>query len=209
MMTCCFIVVSVALYFWAETTGLILRFAVLAGADIAITFLAGPALYLAALSVLYEGVRPVRSYLVYFIVPVMLALGTMLYNALTAPAYVSEFGSVPGHFSNPILTILSLSADLSFTAAIILALLAARRLHNAGRVRDRLGFRAQVVLLFSYLSASFVLLSCFIFRNEPLYIASFLLICLIIISFGLSRIAVSFFPHGSVPQRFWRTSRKP
>jgi AraC-like DNA-binding protein len=209
MMTCCSIVASVALYFWAEITGLILRFPTLAGADIAITFLAGPALYLTALTILCEGKSPVRSYLVYFIVPMMLAMGTLVYNFFTAPAYVSEFGFVPGHFSNPVATILSLSADLSFTAAISLALLAARRLHKAGRVRDRRGFRAQVVLLFFFLSAALLLLSCFVFRSEQLYKASFLLICLIIVVFGSSHIAVSFLPRATVPHQFRDAFRKP
>jgi AraC-like DNA-binding protein len=140
---------------------------------------------------------------------VVLALGTLLYNAYTAPVHISEFGSVPGHFSNPVLIVLSLLADLSFTTAIILALLAARGLHRAGRVRDRRRFRAQVVILSCYLSASFVLLSSFLFRSELLYRTSFLLICLIVFSFGLSHIVVSFFPRESVPRRFGVVFRKP
>jgi hypothetical protein len=139
----CFCLGCVLLHSWAVADGLVLRIPALVNSDISAIFLAAPAFYLSALTILHEGRPPVRSHVVYFIGPALLAVASGLSNAFTAPAYLARFGAVPGHFSTPGLMVLSLSAVCLMTAAIVADLLMARRLYRArdirrwGEVRDQ------------------------------------------------------------------------
>ena len=206
MITACAAASLTFISFWAGATGLSLRAPAFAGSDIVFTFLAAPAFYLASLTVLYGGIKPVRKYWVYYIIPGILALAAAVYNALTAPSYVKAHGRIPGHFSSPILTLISLAAVLLITTALILDLLAALRLHKAGRVRDRSSFRAQVIFVFFYLAAALVLLSSFIFREERLYAAGGLLFGLIIICYALSEVTVLYVARDRYTKADWNGS---
>jgi AraC-like DNA-binding protein len=206
MIMACLSAGYILLYFWAVETGLILSVPVLVSSDISAIFWAAPSFYLAALTILHEGRRPVRSYAVYFIAPVLFAISFGAYNAITAPAYLKEHGKVPSHFSSPALMFLTLAADLAFAGAVVLDLLAALRLRRSGRVNNNSGFRHQVAFLFCYLAASFILLSAFIFRDDRLFVYAALVFCVIILAYALSRTMVYYFtPARSV--QFFRQPR--
>ena len=194
MATCCFAAGYIYLYGWTVASGLIVRFAALANSDIAALFVLAPAFYLASLSVLHEGRRPVRSYSVYFVAPVLAAIGSAIYNAIAAPLMMNRLGTVAGHFSTLATTLFTLCADLSFIVAIVLDLVCALRLHKAGQVRNKAGFRHQVVFLFCYLAGSFIVLSSWLVRDDKLYFVASTPLALVILAYALSRTSVSYFP---------------
>jgi AraC-like DNA-binding protein len=197
----CFAAGCVYLSLLAVTNGQIVKLPALANSDVAALLVLAPAFYLTSLSILHEGRRPVRRYSVYFVAPVLLAIGSVIYNALTAPVLMSTTGAVPGHFSNTARTVLTVCAGLSITAAIVLDLFAARRLHRTGRVQNKAGFRHQVIFLFCYLAAALVWLVSCAFRDDRLYTIATLPACPIVLAYALSRTAVFYFPQGQPPRR--------
>jgi len=198
---------AVLLYFWAVGTGLVARVPFLVNADIVVIFLVAPAFYLASLTILHEGRRPVRSYVVYFAVPLLLAAGFEVYNALTTIPSVRQSGSVPGHFADPVVTLAALTACLTYTTAIVLDLVAAYRLRRAGGVHDPEGFRHQLVFLWIYLGACFPVLSSFIFRDDRILRASVLVMGCIVVAFAISRSYAVYFSAGHDGTR--RKSARP
>ena len=183
----------VFLYYWAVETGSILKVPVLINSDIAMVFVLAPSFYLASLTVLHEGRKPVRSLARHFIAPILVALGCGTYTALTMPARARELGVFPGHFTNLPITILTLVADLTFLAVVLLDLVAALRLFKGGRVRDARSFFHQVSFLFCYLGASLILLIGFILRSEYVIDIAVLVFCFEIFCFALSRTYISYF----------------
>ena len=193
MLVGCFGAACIMLCLWAAATGAFLRVPVLANSDIAVKFPTAAGFYLAALTILHEGRRPVRSVLAYLAVAVLLATGSLLYSALTAPAFLEAHGVLPGHYSNPVFATLTLLGDCAFLAACILNLLAARRLSRADMVKDRAGFRHQVVFLLAYLASAVLLVVSSALRDERLYALACLATGTIIVIFALSRTAVFYF----------------
>jgi hypothetical protein len=187
----CLALAYMLLYFWAVDAGFLVRVPALAGSYLAATFLAAPSFYLSALSILHEGTRPVRRYAVYFIVPAILASGSLLYDALTVPE--ETVPEIPGHFSSPARMILALVATLLFTAAVVLDLFAAYRLRRADDVPHGKDFRGQVPFLICYLAAAMILISSFIFRNDRLARAGCATIGLIAVAYTLTHIGFSYF----------------
>ena len=192
----CFSASYTFLYDWAFATGLMQRFPILAGTDIAALFIVAPGYYIAARTILYEGARSARSYAAYFIGPVLLGLVSIVYGAFAGPAYQKEFGGGPGHFSILPLFLLDVSAASLFFVATALNLLAARRLHKAGRITQRAEFRGQVAILFGYLAGASIFISSFIFKDEKIYSAGLLACCFVMIAYALTHSAVSFFAAG-------------
>jgi len=193
------------IYLSGAAAPLILRLPGFANSDTAVLFVVSPAFYLASLTILHEGRRPVRSYLVYFVVPIALASGTVLYNALTAERLGISLGAVLEHFSSAVLRSLTLAADLLFITAIVLALLAARRLHRARQVGDRAAFRHQVAFLFCYLVSAAVVMAGWILRDERLYTTGCMTTGLVVVCYALSRTAVFYFTQD---RRLLRLGRK-
>jgi len=191
MAICCLAAGYILIYLSGAAARLILRLPWLANSDIAVLLVVSPAFYLSSLTILHEGRRSVRSYLAYFVVPIALAFGTGLYNALTAKRL--GVGAVLGHFSSSVLRALTLAADLLFIAAIVLALLAAWRLHWARQIGDRAAFRHQVVFLFCYLASAAVVMAGWGLRNELLYTIGCLTTGLLVVCYALSRTAPSYF----------------
>ena len=173
----------------------------------AILFLVSPAFYLASISILYEGRQPVRSYAVYFAAPAVLALGTGLYNGLTAATPARSLGTIPGHFSNVVLTSLTLAADLLYVAAVGAALVAAWRLHRARQVEDQAAFRHQIVFLSCYLASAAIVVAGWILRNERLYAAGCMTAGVAVLCYGLSRTAPHYFAGNR--RRLRAGARKP
>lgn len=197
----------VVLYLWAREVGVLRRLPALAGTDAAATFLATPAFFLASLSVLYEGRKPVRSYAVFFIAPGALALATVVYDVLAASFFPRASDAAP--FSSPARMALSLTANLAFLGAVCADLLAALRLHRAGLVRHRAGFRHQVVFLFLYLACALTMFVRFVLRDELPYEIAIAALCVVMIAFGLTRIAVSYFVAQEPARSVERKPRRP
>jgi len=187
----------ILMYWCAVDAGFLLRVPALIGSDVAATILVAPSFYLSALSILHEGRRPVRRYADYFIVPVILALGSLLYNAISAPG--RAFPGTSGHFSSPARMFLALLGMLMLAAAVVLDLLAARRLWRAGSVHYESEFRAQATFLFCYLAAALIALSSFIFRDDRPYMAGCAITGLIAVAYALSRMGVSYFSQDRPP----------
>jgi len=70
----CFALSYVMFYLWAGATGILLKLPALANSDITLRYPIVMTFYLAALTILHEGRRPVRRYVVYYIAPVLLAV---------------------------------------------------------------------------------------------------------------------------------------
>ena len=88
---------------------------------------------------------------------------------------------------------------------LVLALLAARRLHRARLVGDRAAFRHQVVFLFCYLGSAAVIMAGWVLRNERLDTMGCLTTGIVIVCYALSRTAPLFFAQN---RRFLRFGRK-
>jgi AraC-like DNA-binding protein len=191
----CMIIVSFALgflvfYAWADASGQLARFPVLIGSDLPAVFIAAPAFYLSSLTILSNGRRPVRSYVVYFIGPVVFALGLLFYNALTVPAYLEEYGVPPTHFATRGRTLVSLCAMMFMVAAIVMDLLAALRLTRSRGVQNKTAFGNQVMFLFLYLASALVVVSSVVFRREELFTAGIAAAGIIAFLFILGRMSV-------------------
>ncbi len=197
----CFTISYVLFYLWAVTTGILPRLPALANSDIALRYPTVMSFYLAALTILHEGRRPVRSYFPYYVAPVLLAAGSGLYSVLISPVFLRLHGTLPGHYSNPFFMTLTIVGDLSFMCACILNLLAARRLFLGRKVQDRAGFRHQVVILFAYLGSSVFLVVASALRNEQLYTAACLTVGIIVVFYALTRSAAFYFSSDLRPAR--------
>ena len=195
MVVGCAAAAYVMLYLWAADTGLLLRVPALANSDNAAVLVSVPALYLSSLTLLHEGRRPVRSYAVYFVGPVALAVASVVFGALNAPSVLVARGALPGHRSSLLLILLTLASDLSLVAAVVLALVAARRLFLARGVHDRAGFRHQVAFLFAYLTSSTIIVAGSATARDPVYEIGCLMTGLIMVCFAVSRTAVFYFAH--------------
>ena len=183
----------VMFYFWARATGILLKVPLLANSDIAVRYPMVISFYLAALVILYEGRRPVRSYLMYYGAPVLLAAFSALYSVIVSPSYLRVHGVLPGHYTNPLFMALTLTGDISFLCSCVLNLLTARRLFIARKVRDKAGFRHQVVILSAYLVSAIFLVVSSALRNEMLYTIACLMVGIIIIIYALTRSAAFYF----------------
>src|SRR5512138_727222 len=147
MAVACLTLGLVLLYFWALGTDLILSAPQLAGSDIVLTYIAAPSFYLASRAVLSGGRPELRSYLPYLLIPGAFALAALLYNFSFGAAYARDLGLLPGHFSTPILFLLTLGAALALTSAIIGSLAWALRLKVSDSIPNREEFRHQVLIL--------------------------------------------------------------
>lgn len=197
----CFTISYVLFYLWAAETGMLPRLPALANSDIALRYPTVMSFYLAALTILHEGRRPVRSYLAYYLAPVLLAAGSGLHSVLVSPVFFKLHGALPGHYSNPLFTTLTMVGDAAFMGACILNLLAARRLFLGRKVQDRAGFRHQVVILFAYLGSSIFLVAASALRNERLYTAACLTVGIIVVIYALTRSAAFYFSPDLRPPR--------
>jgi AraC-like DNA-binding protein len=185
------------MYWWSLDSGFLVRVPALIGSDVAATILLAPSFYLSSLSILYEGRRPVRRYDVYFLAPAVLALCSLLFNAITAPG--KAFPETLGHFSSLTRKFPALLAMLMVTAAVVLDLLAAHKLRSSGAVHHGNKFRGQVAFLICYLAASMMAISSFIVRDDRLYMAGYAIAGLIAAAYALSRMGVSYFPQDQPP----------
>ena len=197
----CFAISYIMFYLCAAKAGILLKIPVLANSDIALKFPIVMSFYLAALTILREGRRPVRSHVVYWIAPVLLAAFSLLYTALTSPTFLRMHGALPGHYTNPLLMTLTLAGDLAFMCACILNLLAARRIFLAREVRDRAGFRHQVMILFFYLASSIFLVVSSALSNERLYTLACLAVGIIVVIYALTRSNAFYFSPDMRPPR--------
>jgi AraC-like DNA-binding protein len=196
----CFAISYGMFYLWAAATGVLLKLPALANSDIALRYPIVMTFYLAALTILHEGRRPVRSYLAYYVVPVILAAWSGLYSALVSPMFLRMNGALPGHYSNPLLMTLTMIGDLSFLCACILNLLAARQLFLAREVHDRAGFRHQVFILSAYLSSAIFMVVSSTLRDERLYTAACLTVGIFVVIYALTRSAAFYFSPDRPPR---------
>ncbi|MGO8692092.1 MAG: helix-turn-helix domain-containing protein [Rectinemataceae bacterium] len=187
----------ILMYWWGVDTGFLVRVPALIGSDVAATILLAPSFYLSSLSILYEGRRPVRRYAVYFVAPAVLALCSLLFNAITSPG--KAFPETLGHFSSPAREFSALIAMFLLTAAVVIDLLAAHRLRSSGGVQHGSEFRGQVAFLICYLAAAMMAISSFIFRYDRLYMAACAIAGLIAVAYALSRMGVSYFSQDRPP----------
>ncbi len=186
----CFAADYTILYFWAYLSGYLLHVPALALSSISSAAVTAPAFYLAALFILYEGKPPVQNYKAYFIAPVIFSVVFSIHNAVTAPAYFEQFGTVPGHFETPFLWFITSVVLLSMPAVIIADLLAALKLHRTATAPHTRTFRSQVVFLFCYLGASSLFIAACITGNELLIAAGTMAFGLIALGFSLTFTAV-------------------
>ena len=206
----CFILSYILIYFWAVDAGFSrLIPAALVSSDISATFLSGPAFYLASLTILDEGRRPVRSYTAYFVAPAIFAVGFGIYNAFVSPPYLPGFASIPSHFASPLLTALTAGSYGSITAAILLDLLAARRLSRTEQVSRARIFRTQVVFLFLYLAASFLPLAGIALRSDRLIALGVFVSGLIALGFTLTCTSIMYFSRGAIDSPMRPVAAKP
>ena len=180
------------LYFWAVEAGYIRYLPALALSDVPVLIAMIPGFYLAALSILYEGKRPVRSYTAYFAVFVPIAVIVGCYTAFTAHTHFLDRGSILSRFEHPVLGPVSLIVFSMVTVVIALDLLAAFRLHRSGRTAYTSAFRIQVVILLLYLLSSFMLWPGFFLRNERLISLSMMIFGCLALGFAVSHMTVSF-----------------
>jgi AraC-like DNA-binding protein len=197
----CFTISYMMFYLWAAATGMLVRLPALANSDIALRYPTVMSFYLAALTILHEGRRPVQSYAAYYLAPVLLAACSGLYSVLISPLFLRMHGALPGHYSDPLFMTLTIIGDLSFMCSCILNLLAARRLFLARKIQDRAGFRHQVVILFAYLASSIFLVVSSALRNEGLYTAACLMVGIIVVFYALTRSAAFYFSPDLRPPR--------
>ena len=190
MIIACAALSYLAFYAWADTSGQLARLPMLIGSDLPAAFIAAPAFYLASLTILHNGSRPVRSHAVYFVGPVAFALALVFYNAFTVPGYLQEHGMPPTHFATPGRTLVSFCAMATMSAAIVMDLLAALKLARARDVQNKPAFRNQVVFLFFYLASSLVCVSSVVFRREELFIIGVGAAGLVAFFFILGRVSV-------------------
>ncbi|HUI70860.1 MAG TPA: helix-turn-helix domain-containing protein [Spirochaetia bacterium] len=199
MAVSCFLVSYLLFYFWAVNTGFVKRLpAALLSSDISAALLVTPAFYLSSLTILHGGRRPVRSYSAYFIAPSVFAIGFTAYNAFKARAHVDQAGAAPGHFGSPFMTIVTTATYCLYAGAVVLDLLAARRLHKEEDVNNRREFGTQVVFLFAYLGGSLILLSACAVRSDQLIAIAFAVLGLVAVGFTLTCTSILYFPRDSL-----------
>jgi AraC-like DNA-binding protein len=197
----CFIASYSLVILCASATGALLRVPFLADSDIAVKYPLVASFFVAARIILREGRSPVRSYLAFLLPPVVIAVGAALYGVLTATAFFSAHGVLPGHYSNPVLWALTAAGDISWLLACVLNLLYARRLFRAGEVNDTAGFRHQVVFLLAYSTSALLILVADALRSEPLYNVACVALGVIWIGYALTRTTAFYFGRDSRPLR--------
>ena len=198
----------VLLYAWAALTGIILRAPLLIGSDISAMFLASPIFYLAALSILKEGRRPVRRYSVYFIAPAFFACLSFLYGAFTYPAIARETGEYPGHFPTPFATFLAFIAVLMMTAAICGDIFMAHRLYRSHEIEHRREFFGQVTVLALHFLGMLILWAGLALRSDSLFFFEAFWAGAVAIVFVFTRVTVFYAVKGGIlPPR--QTLAKP
>ncbi len=153
-------------------------------------FLTSPAFYLASLSILREGQRPVRKYAVYFAPPVFLAIASSLYHVLTLMPAAAALRAFPGHFSTRASTVLIFLSVLAMTSAICGDLVQAHRIYKSGLVRHRGEFFGQVAFLACYLAATLFLWTALALRSERLIQGAFAGAGAVAIAFSFTRTTV-------------------
>lgn len=203
----CLCLTYMLMYFWALEAGLIRFVPALALSDISVIILAIPAFYLASLSILYEGKRPVRSYPVYFAVFAPIAL---IAGSITVPVSISHFmehGTIPNRMEHPVLGPIFFTTYLLFSLIIVRNLFEAFRLYRTGRTELTHPFVKQVIVLFLYLPASCLLWLSFIFRNERMTSWGASAIGLIALGFAFAHMSVSFITQRLTPSRSRTVSR--
>lgn len=197
----CFCLAYMLLYFWAFEAGLIQYVPALALSDISVIIIAIPAIYLASLSILYEGNRPVRSYPAYFVVFVPIALAVGSITVRTSIIHFMEHGTIPSRMEHPVLGPMYFTTYILFSLVIVRNLFESLRLYRTGRTKLTNPFVKQVIVLFLYLPASCLLWLSFIFRNERMISWGASAIGLIALGFAFAHMSVSFIVQRSTPSR--------
>jgi AraC-like DNA-binding protein len=208
MIVDCLVIGCIPCYFWLSETGALLRYPALIGSDVTAVYLMTPLYYLAALTILHEGKKPVRSYLVYLIPAAVFALGNASFNTLTAPAFVRTFYVVPSHFSGSARFVLNLTSVLLLVSANVAALVRAFRIRQRGEIQHPSEFRHQVTFLLLYLGGMLPLPASFLVRSDRLLAIDVMVISLMVVAYALSRTAVSYYAQerGPPAQPTWDSS---
>jgi AraC-like DNA-binding protein len=191
----------------AAATGMLLRLPFLANSDIAVKYPLVASFFVAARIILREGKSPARSLLAFLLPPALLAAGAATYSVLTAPAFFSAHGVLPGHYSNPIFWALNTSGDILWLLACILNLLYARRIFRAREVHDAAGFRHQLVFLTAYSIPALIALLADSLGSERLYNIACAILGVIWMCYALTRTTAFYFSRDLRAPR--RQTRRP
>jgi AraC-like DNA-binding protein len=188
-------------------SGMLVRLPFLAVSDTAVKYPLVASFFVAARIILREGRSPVQSHLAFLLPSIVLAMGAAIYGVLTATAFFSAHGVLPGHYANPVFWALTAAGDLSALLACILNLLYARRLFRVGEVHDTAGFRHQVVFLLGYSTSVLLILVADALRSETLYNVACVTLGAIWMAYALTRTTAFYFSRDSRPPR--SQARKP
>jgi AraC-like DNA-binding protein len=192
MLGACVFIDYVVLYAWAADSGRLPP--LLLDTDLIAAAFYAPFLYLAALTILREGEKPVRRYYPFFAAPAPFAVAVAALNWRAAAAGSLGPLAASGYFSTGLRTALRIGVAALVAAAIASALFAAYRLRKGGKVAKPGSFRHQVVFLSIYQAVSLTALAAAILRNADLFEAALAALCPSVLAFALTRTDVRFFP---------------
>jgi len=189
----CFFVAYLFFYFWAAESNIVLP-AVLWASDISFLFMISLTFYLASTAILRDGSVALRRSVPLFVPPVLFILGFGTYNAIARPLVAGLPADLPGHFSSPLLSLLSTASFLSLAVSMVLCLFVAYRVHASGKVVHRKLFRSQVIFLILYLACALVALyGCFA-RDRDILRLAIVSVGSIAIVFTLTASTILYFP---------------
>ena len=160
----CFCIAYVFFYFWCVDSSTVLP-AALWSSDISVIFLIASTFYVASTAILRGDDRPLRASFPLLVPPALFVIGFGIYNAIARPLDSRGTGDWPGHFSNPVLSRLSLAAILFFVISIVLCLVVAYRVRKSGKIHDRNLFSTQVIFLVLYLCGALLGLCATILKD--------------------------------------------
>ncbi len=161
-------------YHGAVWAGAIGHVPALMNSDISITFFIAPSIYLFTLTILFEGERPVRSYLLHFVLPGLFFIGFAVFNAVIHARPETRQPGVPDRFADPRILIWSLLADIVFLGYITLALVRGVLRQRKRLVRRRTEYRIIMTFLVLMVFVAGFNLANYLIRNE----LSFMLVSL-------------------------------
>lgn len=200
MVSGCVPVAYILFHFWAHRVGLLVYVPVLALSDIAVTVLAIPGFYFAALTLVNSGTSPTRSFRVYFSIFLLVAIAVGVYNALTVLRFVEATGRLPSRFELPVVRTVSLLVYSTFVVAILHPLTVAIHRIRTEPALHRPEVHRQLHFLSLYLVATFILVIATVYENEPLLVLALTIIGLIATAFSLTALIASYFSEtGLVP----------
>ena len=180
-------------YLWSAENGFVLP-AALWASDISIMFLFVPTFYLASTAVLSGGAKAQWRIAPLLIPSALFFIGFGAYNSIARPRDAGLPGDSPGHFSNPLLSWLSMAGFLSFAVAIVICLFVAYRIHASGKVVHPKIFRTQVVFLIAYLGCALSALYGCLTQDREILRFAILSDGLIAVGFTLTVSTIRYFP---------------